>query len=203
MEFLRRGTALGAAPASAAALFPGAWNPPTRAHLALAEAALAHAAEVVFVLPRAFPHKSGDGPSPQARLAWLDAIAETNSSFSVALSEGGLFVEMAREFRRLRATPRVLLLCGSDAAHRIVNWSYGEGDPIARQLEEYELLVAPRPDDYRPPAPLAARVHTLDLPADYRLVSSTEARLRLERGEDARSLIPGAIWDDVVRHYKP
>ena len=42
------------------AILPGSFHPPTVAHLALAEAALARAAAIVFTLPRAFPPKSYD-----------------------------------------------------------------------------------------------------------------------------------------------
>src|SRR5260370_15230746 len=39
-------------------ILPAAFNPPTRAHLALAQAALSTVDEVLFVLPRGFPHKA-------------------------------------------------------------------------------------------------------------------------------------------------
>lgn len=183
------------------ALFPGAWNPPTQAHAALAEAALAFASRVVFVLPRALPHKTLDGPSPERRLAWLQALAARHPAFSAARSEGGLFAEIARECRALAPGARLFLLCGSDAAHRIVHWPYPPALSIDSQLAEYELLVAPRPECYEPPPHLRSRVHTLPLPPDFRLVSSTEARRRLQGREDARPLIPPAIWDDVLHAY--
>jgi nicotinic acid mononucleotide adenylyltransferase len=41
-------------------ILPGSFNPPTRAHLALAEASLAELDEVVLVLPLSFPHQSYD-----------------------------------------------------------------------------------------------------------------------------------------------
>ena len=46
------------------AVFPGAWNPPTRAHLEIARVARNHIGEVIWVLPRIFPTKAS-----QAR-AW-------------------------------------------------------------------------------------------------------------------------------------
>ena len=49
-------------------LFPAAWNPPTLAHLALAEAGLAFADEVLLVLPRVFPHKEFEQASFDLRL---------------------------------------------------------------------------------------------------------------------------------------
>lgn len=199
MEWMRRGTG----DSGTVALFPGAWNPPTRAHVAIARAALSHAGEVVFVLPRAFPHKPFAGPGLERRLRWLESLAALDPRFSVAVSEDGLFIGIAREFRALDPRKRVLLLCGGDAAERIVNWRYDEPDTIAAQLKEYELLVAPRPVDYAPPPELSARVHPLTLDERFRWISSTEARDRIRKGEDARGLLPPEIWDDVIRCYRP
>ena len=42
-------------------ILPGTFNPPTLAHIALARAALAQVDEVLFVLPREFPHKPYQG----------------------------------------------------------------------------------------------------------------------------------------------
>jgi len=53
MEFFRRAPAF----PSRLGVFPGSFNPVTAAHLALARAALNNVDEVVFVLPRVFPHK--------------------------------------------------------------------------------------------------------------------------------------------------
>jgi len=60
-------------------ILPGSFNPPTRAHLALAEAALAELDEVVLVLPRAFPHKNYDGASFVQRADMLRALAAYSS----------------------------------------------------------------------------------------------------------------------------
>ena len=62
------------------ALFPGAWNPPTVAHLAIARAALTWSDEVVWLLPRAFPHKSFDGAPFEDRLHMLRRIAGDHRS---------------------------------------------------------------------------------------------------------------------------
>ena len=54
MEFFRRA----AGRPNRLGILPGTFNPVTVAHLALAHAALRHVDEVVFVLPRVFPHKN-------------------------------------------------------------------------------------------------------------------------------------------------
>ncbi|MGB8259324.1 MAG: hypothetical protein WCE75_03190, partial [Terracidiphilus sp.] len=64
----------GARDASRVAMLPAAWNPPTLAHLALAEAALHFADEVLLVLPRVFPHKGFEHAGFDLRLEWLRRI---------------------------------------------------------------------------------------------------------------------------------
>src|SRR5215208_4781186 len=79
-------------------ILPGTFNPVTIAHLALAHAALSCVDEVVFVLPRVFPHKDYSGASFDDRIAMLDAALD-DPAFSVAAADGGLFIEIARECR--------------------------------------------------------------------------------------------------------
>src|SRR5215469_10515993 len=79
-------------------VLPGTFNPPTRAHLALAQAGLAHCDEVLLVLPRALPHKEYSGVGFAERLRLLEAAAR-DERFAVAGSEGGLFLEIAAECR--------------------------------------------------------------------------------------------------------
>ncbi len=183
-------------------LFPGAWNPPTLAHLALARAAAELHGPVAFVIPREFPHKPFTGPSLEERLEWLARLAPRVPRCGIAVSDGGLFIEMAREARAaMPATQRILLLCGRDAAERIVAWPYEEGAKIERQLDEYELLVAPRRGPYTPPALLASRIQALPMPPGWDDVSSTDVRERIARGEPWESLVPEEIREAVRRRY--
>lgn len=182
------------------ALLAGAWNPPTRAHLELARAALSWAAHAVFVLPRAFPHKPLEGAPFEQRVEWIRTLAGLDPRFAAAISGGGLFLEMAREARALGAA-RVFLVCGSDAAARILGWDYGGREPIARQLEEYQLLVAPRPLPFLAPPPLRARVHTLMVPASLDGISSTEVRRRIAAGQPWRHLVPEPVAASVAAVY--
>src|SRR6476659_1697686 len=112
-------------------VLPGTCNPVTLAHLALARAALTHVEEVVFVLPRVFPHKDYSGASFEDRVAMLTAALD-DPAFSIATADGGLFVEIARECRlEYGQDLRVSVLCGRDAAERIVGWDYGRPDAVA------------------------------------------------------------------------
>jgi nicotinate (nicotinamide) nucleotide adenylyltransferase len=176
------------------AILPGAFNPPTRAHLAMAEAALATADEVLFALPRTFPHKEYTGSEFETRLEWLRAALAGYPRFSLAVTEGGLFIEIAQEARAVYGPgTELFFLCGRDAAERIVGWDYGEGDGIHKQLESFALLVASRGGVYEPPPQIRNRVHALTLPPELDEVSSSEVRRRIRAGEPWRHLTPDTI----------
>jgi nicotinate-nucleotide adenylyltransferase len=176
------------------AILPGAFNPPTRAHLAMADAALTMADEVLFALPRAFPHKEYTGSEFETRLEWLRAALAGYPRFSLAITEGGLFIEIAQEVRAVYgADTELFFLCGRDAAERIVSWDYGEGDGIHKQLESFALLVAARGGVYEPPLEIRNRVHKLALPLELDEVSSSEVRRRIRAEEPWRDLVPDSI----------
>lgn len=198
MEFIRRA----AGTPRALAIFPGAFNPPTRAHLALAEAALAQADEVLFVIPRRFPHKSFDGASLENRLRMVEAVIEPHPRFSLGLSEGGLFSEIAAECRR-EYGPGVALriLCGADAARRFLEWDYGRPGAAAEMLQEFELLVAPRGERFDPPQALRSRIHPISVPPEYQEDSATEVRLRIAAGQRWEHLVPAGIVPLVRELY--
>src|SRR5215471_17562401 len=112
MEFFRRATGVPAR----LGIFPGTFNPVTVAHLALARAALSHVDEIVFVLPREFPHKNYSGASFEDRVAMLLAAAIA-TAFSIATTESGLFIDIVRECRAAYGDDvRLACLCGRDAA---------------------------------------------------------------------------------------
>lgn len=194
---------LSEAPRAAAclALLPGAWNPPTYAHLALAEAALERADHLVFVLPRAFPHKRVEGAGRALRRDWLRALTALDRRFSAAESEGGLFVEIAREARAASGAGRIALVCGSDAAARIVAWDYGATEPIERQLAEFELWVATRNAAYAAPSHLAPHIRALDVGEGYHEISSSDVRERVQTGRGWEPLVPAPIRDSVGAAY--
>ena len=198
LEFFRRAAAQ---PASLGVL-PAAFNPPTRAHMALAHAALAIVDEVLFVLPRGFPHKSYDDASFDQRLEMLLAATAGEARYSVAASDRGLFVEIAEECRQAYgADVRLLFICGRDAAERIIAWDYGEADAFRRMLQRFELLVAERDGHYYPPAEIRERVHVLEVPEEIGAISATEVRARLRRGEPWEHLVPEDIVPLVGKIY--
>jgi nicotinate (nicotinamide) nucleotide adenylyltransferase len=190
LEFFRRAEGR----PQALAVLPAAFNPPTLAHLALARASLATADEVLFVLPREFPHKPYEGATFQQRIEMLLAATCSESRFSIAASLGGLFAEIAEECRESYGEDiRLLFLCGRDAAERIVTWDYGEPDAFARMIENFELLVAPRDGNYQPPPEIRHRVGILQPTEDISLISASEVRDRLRQNAPWEHLVPAEI----------
>src|SRR5690606_14778229 len=111
-------------------------NPLTIAHFALADAAQQAAGldQVVFALPQDLPHKTFDGASRTQRIEMLQAAVTGQPARGVVLTDGGLFVEIARELRGLHPPhAEIFLICGKDAALRIAAWDYGAGPSFADQ----------------------------------------------------------------------
>ena len=187
---------------SRVAVFPGAYNPPTIAHLEIARAAAEQAEEVLWVIPRAFPHKKFAGASLEARCRMLASLVRENPGFSVATSDGGLYGEIAEETRaHFAEQTEIALVCGRDAAERLADWDYGDPDYLDRMLRSYRILVAARRGEYRPPERHRHRIDALVLPASHDLVSSSEVRRRIEKGGNWQELVPASIHDEIRAVY--
>jgi len=180
------------------AVMPGSFNPPTRAHIGLAEAALGYADEILFAIPRTFPHKEYHGATLEQRIAMLAAAAPWDRA-SIGVADRGLFIEIARELRPHYPESELVFLCGRDAAERVVSWSYSEGS-IDGMLREFRLLVASRDGDYDPPAHLGHAITPLSC-ANYDEVSSSAVRDRIVAGLPWEHLVPEAILDTVRDIY--
>jgi nicotinate-nucleotide adenylyltransferase len=179
----------------------GSFNPPTIAHEELVYAAGCHVDEVLCVVPTVFPHKEYFGATLEQRLEML-AAAEPAKTFSIAISDKGLFIDIARESREhYSADTQLYFVCGRDAAERILTWDYDRPGVVQEMLEEFELLVAGRGGEFRPPAELQHRVHPLALRAAHDHVSSTEVRERIARGEPWEHLVPAEIVERVREIY--
>jgi nicotinate-nucleotide adenylyltransferase len=197
MEFLQRA----AGQAERLGILPGTFNPITVAHLAIARAALAHVDEVVFVLPRVFPHKTYSGASFDERVEMLRAATVDDAAFSIATAEGGLFLEIARECREVYGDDvRLTFLCGRDAAERIVGWDYGRPEALSEMLREFELLVAQRDGPYDAPAHVRTAVRCLHVDG-VDGISATEIRERIARGQAWEHLVPAAVVESARRIY--
>jgi cytidyltransferase-like protein len=182
------------------AIFPGAFNPPTRAHIALAEAAYELVDEVVCIVPRSYPHKAYEGASQPERVRML---LDSHSRYAVGVSDGGLYVDIAREAREVFESAReIFLVCGRDAAERILTWDYGPGFSVDDMLRQFGLLVAARQGEFEPPADLRNRVRTLNLGGGFDEVSSSLVRVKMLAGEPWEPLVPDPIHQLVREIYR-
>ena len=173
----------------------GAFNPLTRAHLALAEAAGKVVDEVVWVVPRVYPHKEFHGAALEERVAMLKLAARHR----VEVTESGLFIYIARELQL--PDTEISFICGRDAAARVIEWDYGEAGAIEKMLAEFSILVAEREGTYEAPTHLRHRVHRLDLSEDFSDVSSSEVRRRIAAREPWEHLVPEGIVRRVQGIY--
>jgi nicotinate (nicotinamide) nucleotide adenylyltransferase len=180
-------------------VIPGAFNPVTRAHIALGEAARAHVDEIIFAIPRAFPHKDFAGTTLEHRIEMLQRVCGEGE---IQITDGGLFVEIAGEIRKSRPGSEIYVVCGRDAAERVVTWNYEAPGTVEQMFEEMHLLVAERQGGYRAPDHLRTRIHSLALPPHFDDVSSTEVRRRIDAGEPWEHLVPESIVDLVREIYR-
>ena len=142
-------------------ILAGSFNPPTVAHLELAQAASQFVDLIVCVVPRVFPHKEYSGATLEQRMEMLDA-AGLAIPHSIASTGQGLFIDIARECRdHYGAETRLSFICGRDAAERILHWDYGRPGVVEEMLREFELLVAPRGGHFSPPVEYRHRIHAL------------------------------------------
>jgi nicotinate-nucleotide adenylyltransferase len=177
-------------------VLPSAFNPPTIAHLALADAAQQAAGldQVVFALPSDLPHKSFEGASRSQRIEMIQAAAAGRPARGVVLTSGGLFVEIARELKGLHPPgAEIFLICGKDAAQRIAAWDYGAEPRFEDQLKEFTLLVGDREGRYLPDARWGERIRAINLPPELDSVSSASLRQRRRRNEDWQALTVPAV----------
>jgi len=182
-------------------ILPGSFNPLTRAHVELAEAARSHVDEVLLVVPSAFPHKDYSGATLEQRIAMIESVG-LSMPRSIGVSDRGLFLDIARECRaHYDPELRLYFLCGRDAAERILTWDYGRPGVAEEMLQDFELLVAPRGGRFQPPPGLEHRIHPLEIRDAFDAVSSSEVRERIARGDRWEHLVPESIVELVRKIY--
>jgi nicotinate-nucleotide adenylyltransferase len=182
-------------------ILAGSFNPPTIAHIELAQAASACVDLIVCVVPQVFPHKEYSGATLEQRVEMLQA-AGLAIPHAIASTRQGLFIDIARECRDHYGTEaRLSFICGRDAAERILNWDYGRTGVVEEMLAEFELLVAPRGGHFSPPVEYRHRIHALNIGSGHEEVSSTEVRERIARGEPWEHLVPENIREQVREIY--
>jgi len=167
----------------------------------LAAASRAHVDELLYVVPRVYPHKNYFGATIEQRIDMLGSLG-LSIPWSIATTEQGLFIDIARECQaEFGADTRLSFLCGRDAAERVLTWDYGRAGMVEEMLNEFELLVASRSGEFVPPPEFHHRTHSLVLPAGLDQVSSTEVRERISHGHPWEHLVPESIVKQVREIY--
>jgi len=157
--------------------------------------------EILYVVPRAFPHKEYFGATLEQRMGMLDALG-LPGPYSIAATQGGLFMDIARACRQhYDSETKLYFVCGRDAAERILTWDYGDPGVAQSMMREFELLVAPRGGRLCPPDEFQHRMHELVVQGEQDDVSSTEVRARIARGEPWKHLVPESIVERVREIY--
>jgi hypothetical protein len=153
--------------AVAVGCYPGSFNPPTIAHLAVAEAARRQAGldRVDLVLSVAALGKSpADGPPVEHRRSVLQAVAATRPWLGVVVTEARLIADIAAGYDAV--------VLGADKWAQVLDPAWYDS-PSARDQALARLprvLVAPRAGD-RP-----GGVELLDMPAAIHSVSASAVR---------------------------
>lgn len=150
-------------------VYPGTFNPPTVAHLAVARAARDQRRldrVVLAVSVRPINKEHVEVPTFEDRVAVLHAVAAAEGDWlGVAVTEHRLLVDIAR--------PYDVLVMGADKWHQVIDPQYYGDDPAARDAAVAalpELAIARRAPFAVPPE------HVLDVDAAHEEVSSSGAR---------------------------
>lgn len=182
-------------------MLAGTYNPPTCAHLALAREAATRADEVLLVLPETLPHKQFDGVGLAQRLRLLHTLS-AHEGLSVGSTQGGLYLEMAEACVAAFPQAEIALVCGRDAAERILAWDYADHGVLDRLFSFARLWVFARQGTIVPPPCYAHAIECFPFDDRLQSLSATEVRRRIAAGEDWRELVPVSLHADVERIYR-
>jgi hypothetical protein len=148
-------------------VYPGSFNPPTVAHLAIAHSALRHAelSRVNLVVSRvALGKEHVELPLLDDRVAVLTDVARSHPWLGVRVTDERLLVDIAHGYD--------VLVMGADKWAQVLDpsWYGSEAARDAALAELPRVLVAPRPGFE------IAGAELLPLDDDHRHVSSSAAR---------------------------
>jgi len=202
-------------PCRTVALLPGSFNPPTAAHLLLAERALREGFDcVLLLLARNTVGKEPTGLVPEDRL--LAMRAASGGNFGVGASSHGLYADQAEATRKLYPDAEITFLVGSDKVVQIFDprWYDNRDDMLERLFGAATLVVAPRSDqgellrdvlDAPENRRFADAVSVLRLHPAVSDLSSTRVRGLLRSGAEPAGLVPSAVADvlTAMRAFAP
>lgn len=185
-------------------LLPGAYNPPTMAHVALGEAAQRRFEldQVVQIIPRSLPHKRIARPTVEHRLEWIAELARIRKGWAACACEAGLVVDIVDALRReIGDACELFVIAGRDAAERYATWDYGDREGFGDQLKRFTLLVGGRGGSYRVAPERAGRILPFEIAPAHAETSSSMVRSAIARGEDWDHLVPAEIRRFVAAAY--
>ncbi len=189
------------------------FNPPTRAHLRMAEMAARTFAldEVLLLLAKANVDKAIYGAPLDARLLMLDAVAGARRSYSVALVNKARFVDKIEALKPLYpASVGASFIVGYDTLVRLFDPKYyaDMGVELERMFASCRFVAVNRADHdtedirrflKRPECrAFADRIDVMALDPLHAAMSSSEVRERLRRGEAVGDLVPEEV-EQIIR----
>jgi nicotinamide-nucleotide adenylyltransferase len=199
------------------AVMSGSFNPPTRAHLGLARAALAMGEfdRLLFALAvRTINKEEIVGATLEERVAMLAALVSQEPRFAVILANRGLYLDQAIAVHAAFAPRDLAFIVGFDKIVQIVDPRYyADRDAALRSLfAQARFLVAPRDGDgsqsldrlfaRQENRAFAERVQFLPFGLQQQReqrLSSTQVRELLGRGDDVSWAVPAAIIPVLTR----
>jgi nicotinic acid mononucleotide adenylyltransferase len=184
----------------------GSFNPPTWAHVALADSARTHGGldAVLWVISRVTVDKEAVARAPlAARLVALAALTDAGPHDAAGLIAGGLYADQARMLRAaLPALADLAFIVGYDKIVQIFDPHYYADRDAALHLlfTNARILVAPRgagdaaalgallaaPEN----RPWADRVRGIPLDVRWRGMASSAVRGRIDAGLAIADLVP-------------
>lgn len=179
--------------------YPGTFDPPTVAHLAVAEAALNQGGldAVHLVVSRSPLGKSPSVPSFEDRMAVLEDVASSRAWLEVRVTDEKLIAELASGYDAV--------VMGTDKWLQVLDpgWYGGSAEQRDAALASLpDVLLAAR-DGSPPPELLRHRVRLLDVHPSHGPVSSTlvrAGRIDWMLDEAARFDARTGAWSDPGRY---
>ncbi|MCW5633285.1 MAG: nicotinate-nucleotide adenylyltransferase [Rubrivivax sp.] len=190
---------------SRVAIFGGTFDPPHRAHLALAHAALrALALAEVRWIPTGHPWQKARAVSPAAhRVAMVEAAirgSEGEARFvldriEVDRAGASYTIDTVKALEAREPGRGWVLLIGQDQYAGLHTWQ-GWRELLARCT----LAVARRPGVAASPPPEVLEVPHRVVPLEMMDISSTDIRARVAAGRDIADLVPAEVAGYIARH---
>lgn len=199
----------------------GSFNPPTRAHLQLMEAAIeaVDACQGIFV-PTAHDYVAKkmkrqrcpqDTLSESTRLAMLESFCKTDNRISVSRiqmlkTDRGYDYEMLEEIQKDFPDTEIYFVTGSDKLYVLPRWYR-----VDELLEKFHILVAKRGEDnlekIKEIKPYLAehweRFTVFDVPNEISAISSSAFREKLHNNdESAKELVTPEVWEIMIVNGK-